>query len=283
MSRELNLSDRDLFIRRLAQQTSLRIPGSLFRNNQPITQDKRSTYLHNLLTHDPGVFLERHGDDLLANELEYFSPLRRTSYEVDFYMKLLEDKDRSNVREKPATGAPPSSCPAENKNAAAKNRRLAKLELLEKEGYFTTEAMRSREPYLYHLYIGQYISHPGVGSEVNTAFSAAEDDEKSKKAPASSEEIEAPTARSAVAQLAGTIMDQHDELEFMLRREAEREAYALQEEEDESEEEDEEKKKKGTNKGAVASAQGVERHSARHEANIHRDWPTPEELTHEQR
>ncbi|KAL4517670.1 hypothetical protein Ndes2526A_g02056 [Nannochloris sp. 'desiccata'] len=71
-------------------------------------------------------------------------------------------------------------------------------------------------------------------------------------------------------------MDQHDELELMFRREAEREAYALQEEENESESEEEEE-------GETVAAKGVERQSARNEASIPEEWPTPEELTHEQR
>lgn len=279
MSRESSLSYRDLIIERLAQQTSLRIPGPLSRNDEPISEEKLSTYLRNLLTHDPGVFLERHGDDLLATELEYFSPLRCSSYEVDFYMKLLEVKNKSNDREKAATGASPSSSGA-RKNAAAKNRRLAKLELLDKEGYFDMEAMRSREPYLYHLYIGQYILQPGASClEVDNNNTAAVEGEKhSKKAQVTgvAEENEVPAVRSAAAQIAGSIMDQHDELELMFRREAEREAYALQEEENESESEEEEE-------GETVAAKGVERQSARNEASIPEEWPTPEELTHEQR
>jgi len=278
MGRESSPPDQiNLIIGRLAQQTSLRIPASLSRNDEPITQETRFAYLRNLLTHDPGVFLERYGDDLLEIELEYFIPLRRTSYEIDFYMKLLEDKNTSNVRGKAATVASPSA--VARKNAAVKNRRLAKLELLEKEGYFKMEAMRSREPYLHHLYIGQYSLHPNAGLEVDNA-TAAEGEEHSTKLPATegAEKNEAPPARSAFAQLADTLMDHHDELNLMLRRESEREAYARQEEQSETEEDEDEEED-----GEAEGAQVVERELIRNESSVPGDWPAPEELTHEER
>jgi hypothetical protein len=261
---------RDLIIDRLSQLSSLRLPGQGTYPDKSTTVEKRSIYLRNLITHDPGVFLERHGDHLRTVELEYFSCLRSSSYEVDFYMKLLEDKaayEAAGTR-----GVAPLNSRATKKiAAAAKNRRLAKLEVLEKEGYFKMEAMRSREPYLYHIYIGQYTS--GASSPVEEENNADAKEEKEKIAEEkASAPIETEAVRSATAQLAGNIMDQHDELELLLRREAEREAYALQEQENESEEEEEDEE-------AVTAP----RPSDRNEANIPGEWPAPEALTHEQR
>ena len=288
MAPESTLSDtsdlRNVIINRLAEQTSLRIPGQLSRNDEPITLEKRSVYLRNLLTHDPGVFLERHGDQLVGEELiNYFGPLRATSYEVDFYMKLLEDKIVPVAETAPdPTSASPTSSSA-RKKSTAKNRRLAKLGLLEKEGYFKLEAMRSREPYLYHLYIGQYslqVSSPleeenGGLEEVSTE--GTENEEVLLKQASATKEASSIVS-SAAAQLVENILDKHDELDLMVRREAERESYALQEEESESEEEEDEKEKDG----GKGMAKGGGR-TTRNDAEIPGEWPTPEELTNEQR
>jgi Coiled-coil domain containing protein (DUF2052) len=271
----LSNNHRDLIIERLAQQTSLRLPGQLSRNEGLITEEQRSIYLRNLLTHDPGVFLERHGDELFATELEYFHPLRSSSYEIYFYMKLLENKftDTSNTGAA-AKGTAPSSG-GTRKNAAVKNRRLAKLEVLEDEGYFKMEAMRSREPYLYHLYIGQYTVQPRIVLE----------EEIETKPPSAIEEGAAGAAdvlalRSAAQQLAGDIMDQHDKVDLLLRREAERETYALREQEEESESEETEEDDKEERVVAVLSE---ERSLDGDQANIPGEWPAPEDITHEQR
>lgn len=277
---------------RLGQLDSLRLPGRLSRDNQPVSIDIKTQYLGNLLTHDPGVFLERHGELLIEKEITAFQAIRNSSYEVDFYLKLLEDKPKiansvnsSNGNRR--KGVLPLGPPA-------KNRRLARMQQLEQTGYFSEEAMRQREPYLYHLYIGQYAidrtsdSMPGVRPE-NTNHSnglnhvPADLKEGSKrKEPAASKDTEEllPSREgreagqgSSSAALAGSILDRQDELELLLRREAEREAYAMQESEEESEEEEKERDKDT----------GVDRSQGMEEGGPAGEWPPPEDITEEQR
>jgi hypothetical protein len=224
----------DVIITRLAQQTYLRVPGQL---DQSITVEKRFKYLRNLITHDPGVFLERHGDALNAPELDYFQALRSSSYEVDFYMKILEDKAATTSAA--ATDTPGAHPPPPGGAKRIANRRLAKLEILEQQGYFRMEAMRSREPYLYHLYIGKYIDQPFGSIKEENAVAT-------ENAPTSG-------TSTAIAQLTESILEKHDQLDLMIRSEAEREALRLIEEETESEEEEEEEE----DDEAVA-AKGVE-------------------------
>lgn len=129
---------------RLAALPDLRLPAQL---RSGASEQRKKEYLQALLLHDPGVFLERHGSSLSASERKLFHPLRG-DYEVDFYLRLLEDgrdeKKRSQV---------------------SRNRRLAAMNRLLKEGtYFSEKEMRDRQPGTYHQYIGQY--HPPEVPEV---------------------------------------------------------------------------------------------------------------------
>ena len=119
---------------RLAEDPALRLPGNLTKSGEQPSAEKRQEYLRALLLRDPGVFLERHGDQLDAKELAAFEPLRGGSYEVDFYMKLLEDKQDQHKQD-----------------TDRKNRRLAYMNRLLHEGtFFSDDAMKERQPYLHH-------------------------------------------------------------------------------------------------------------------------------------
>jgi len=81
----------------LAADGALALPSNL-SNKPPTLQDKES-YLKALLHHDPGVFLERHGKLITLEQRAAFESLRENSYEIDFYLKHLEDKMETEVRD----------------------------------------------------------------------------------------------------------------------------------------------------------------------------------------
>lgn len=119
---ELQTQDLDSISERL-KDIPLKLPRSV--GEEPGAEAKR-TYLKRLLKRDPDVFLERHGTDLTPRERALFEPLRPDSFEVDFYMRRLED-DRT------ISNAPTP--------AVVRNRRLAKLNRLTADDFFS-EACR---------------------------------------------------------------------------------------------------------------------------------------------
>jgi hypothetical protein len=94
---------------RLASLTNLRLPAQLRRQPEGPSNQDRHRYLSQLLLHDPGVFLERHGSSLTPAELSNFHSLRG-DYEVDFYLKVLEDEQAQHTKKR---------------DTVARNRRLA--------------------------------------------------------------------------------------------------------------------------------------------------------------
>eukprot|EP00887_Chlorella_sp_A99_P000172 scaffold13.g172.t1 len=141
-----------------------------------VPEAKRHEYLQALLLRDPGVFLERHGELLTPEERGAFDCLR-ASFEVNFYLKLLEDQEAAAAGAATGAGstagaggsaAGPAGAPAPPRAAApappaprlaprVKNRRLAAMNRLLAEGvFFSDGAMRRRQPALHHQYIGQY-------------------------------------------------------------------------------------------------------------------------------
>ena len=97
----LEKKDIDLISNTLSQSQSLKLPARL--STEPISSTNRRQYLHALLSHDPGVFLERHGQLLSAAQRKCFEPLRNEAYEVDFFLKLLEDEDKAHSNEAQAS------------------------------------------------------------------------------------------------------------------------------------------------------------------------------------
>lgn len=134
-----------LLTSRLVEDPGLRLPGSLTQLSTATdagAKSARSDYLSAILSKDPGVFLERHGELLTASELMLFESLR-TDYEVNFYFRQLQQQ------------LEPVS--PEHLSAQTKNRRLAQLNRLIDEGtYFEDGAMRCRAPLLHQQYVGQY-------------------------------------------------------------------------------------------------------------------------------
>ena len=100
----------------------LKLPRSL--GDHPAAASKQE-YLAKLLSRDTGVFLERHGEALSTNERALFQPLRTGNFEVDFYMRQLEQTD----------GDQHSSSSADR--ATVRNRRLAKLNRVDADDFFS--------------------------------------------------------------------------------------------------------------------------------------------------
>ncbi|KAG7536117.1 hypothetical protein ISN44_As13g000820, partial [Arabidopsis suecica] len=108
------------------------------------SSDQRKSILLDLLRRDPAVFLERYGSELLVDELREFDAMKH-DYEVDWHLK--------NLRKKIS----PTSEELKSRSVAVRNRRLAYLNKLVSEGqYFSEDAMRDREPYLHHEYVGKF-------------------------------------------------------------------------------------------------------------------------------
>uniref|UniRef100_A0A1J3IYF5 Coiled-coil domain-containing protein 97 n=1 Tax=Noccaea caerulescens TaxID=107243 RepID=A0A1J3IYF5_NOCCA len=108
------------------------------------SSDQRKSILLDLLRRDPAVFLERYGTQLSVDELVEFDGLKH-DYEVDWHLK--------NLRKKLS----PTSEEIKSRCVAVRNRRLAYLNKLISEGqYFSEDAMRDREPYLHHEYVGKF-------------------------------------------------------------------------------------------------------------------------------
>ncbi|CAF2111788.1 unnamed protein product [Brassica oleracea] len=108
------------------------------------SSDQRKSILLDLLRRDPAVFLERYGSQLSLDELLAFDALKH-DYEVDWHLK--------NLRKKIS----PTSGELKSRSVAVRNRRLAYLNKLVSEGqYFSEDAMRDREPYLHHEYVGKF-------------------------------------------------------------------------------------------------------------------------------
>lgn len=82
LSPSLQPAEVEQIASRLADDPLLRLPGSLTQTRSSAdSRCARSEYLAALLSRDPGVFLERHGELLPASDLSMFQRLR-TDYEV---------------------------------------------------------------------------------------------------------------------------------------------------------------------------------------------------------
>lgn len=191
--KELSSDEVESIVAALAESDALGLPARLSKGS--ITNREKHQYLQALLRHDPGVFLERHGKLVSKEQRAFFEPLRNESYEVDFYLKLYGDEDQQEhmkvriqeikklasslhtLRElRPNNNVSAAnvelSITEEGRNnchdskadvcllqgsasATAKNRRLAKMTRLAKEGYFDVEVARKRAPLLHHHFLGQ--------------------------------------------------------------------------------------------------------------------------------
>ncbi|XP_039806244.1 coiled-coil domain-containing protein 97-like isoform X2 [Panicum virgatum] len=133
----------DRIATRLSAVEGLYFPSSFLSSSPaagPPSSPRRRAELRALLARDAPLFLERYGSALSAGELAAFDALS-PDYEVDWHLRRLRAA---------AAGAPPPA-------ARVRNRRRAYLDRLVREGdYFSEEAMREREPYLHHEYLGRF-------------------------------------------------------------------------------------------------------------------------------
>ncbi|XP_008802522.1 coiled-coil domain-containing protein 97 [Phoenix dactylifera] len=139
---------------RLASIEGLYFPGAIRRQTPDASQ--RKSALLDLLSRDAPIFLERYGSELTADELREFEVLK-ADYEVEWHLNHLR------------RGRSPTAEEARARSVTVKNRRRAYMELLVRGGeYFSEDAMREREPYLHHEYLGRFqdpscrvLSRPG--------------------------------------------------------------------------------------------------------------------------
>ncbi|KAL5224701.1 hypothetical protein ABZP36_011340 [Zizania latifolia] len=128
---------------RLSAVDGLYYPTSFLRATPPPSPGDRRAALLALLARDAPLFLERYGAALSPGELAAFDALAG-DYEVGWHLRRL----------RAASAKPPAS--------RVRNRRRAYLDRLVREGdYFSEEAMREREPYLHHEYLGRFQDPTG--------------------------------------------------------------------------------------------------------------------------
>ncbi|KAL5064224.1 hypothetical protein RYX36_025961 [Vicia faba] len=123
------------------------------RAQQPtatLPSQRKSIFL-DLLSRDTALFLERYGSNLTCTELTEFDSMKH-DYEINWHVTRL----RSLLSPTPAE--------LRKRSVRAKNRRRAYLDRLVIGGqYFSEDAMRDREPYLHHEYVGKFQDRVGRG------------------------------------------------------------------------------------------------------------------------
>jgi len=209
-SRQLSDSAAQAIAERLSALSDIRLPSQLTRENE-VTVDEIQNYFLKLLSNDPGVFLERHGELLLGKERDAFECLRTDNYEVDFHLKRLEDGTENHIKKS-------------KRVTQVKNRRFVAMQKLDSNtDFFSEDAIREREPYLHHLYLGQY-GVEGECDEEGRGHTTRKDGNRDD------------------ATFAAQLVMQQEEMELLVRRKVERDRCADierdQEEEDEEEIED---------------------------------------------
>ncbi|KAJ7944663.1 coiled-coil domain-containing protein 97 [Quillaja saponaria] len=134
---------------RLSSLENLYFPRAL-QSNATDPSQRKSIFL-DLLSRDTALFLERYGSQLTCNELSEFDVLN-DDYEISWHLKHL----RSIMS--------PTSEDLKTRSVTVKNRRRAYLDKLISDGkYFSEDAMRDREPYLHHEYVGKFQEPSGRG------------------------------------------------------------------------------------------------------------------------
>ncbi|CAL9071529.1 unnamed protein product [Musa textilis] len=139
---------------RLASVDGLYFPCAMHREAPDHAQ--RKSALLDLLSRDAPIFLERYGSELTSDELHEFEKLNQ-DYEVGWHLNRLR------------RGRNPTAEDDRTRSVTIKNRRRAYMERLVHDGeYFSEDAMREREPYLHHEYLGKFqdpagrsLSRPG--------------------------------------------------------------------------------------------------------------------------
>ncbi|MED6136717.1 hypothetical protein PIB30_058412 [Stylosanthes scabra] len=197
---------------------------------------QRKQIFRDLLSRDVALFLERYGSELTSNELGEFDSMK-DDYEVNWHVKRL----RSIMN--------PTSKELRMRSVTVKNRRRAYLDKLVSDGhYFSEDAMREREPYLHHEYVGKFQDQSGRGM-------ARPGERWSETLMRRCEEAELVAKIRVEQQRMGVAERDWVGNERFQEEEEEEEEEEEDEDEEEEEEQDEERKKDGSN------TQFAERHS----------------------
>ncbi|MBA0680474.1 hypothetical protein Goari_012168, partial [Gossypium aridum] len=142
MERKVSEEAMETITERLSALDNLYFPRAL--QSSASDPSNRKSILHDLLSRDVPVFLERYGSQLTSDELHEFDALN-DDYEVNWHLKHLRSK------------MSPTSEELKLRSVTVKNRRRAYLNKLVCDGhYFSEDAMREREPYLHHEYLGRF-------------------------------------------------------------------------------------------------------------------------------
>ncbi|KAK9667936.1 hypothetical protein RND81_13G021900 [Saponaria officinalis] len=138
----VSIEAKEKISERLSSFDNLYFPRALLPRAS--TPSLRKSLLLDLLSRDVAVFLERYGPQLTSQELQEFDVLK-DDYEINWHIKHL----RSLLS--------PTSEQRRLQSLTIKNRRRAYMDKLVSEGnYFSEDAMREREPYLHHEYLGKF-------------------------------------------------------------------------------------------------------------------------------
>ncbi|XP_028762225.1 coiled-coil domain-containing protein 97-like isoform X2 [Neltuma alba] len=134
---------------RLSPLENLYFPRAL--QSAAADPSQRKAIFSDLLSRDVALFLERYGSLLTSNELREFDALK-SDYEINWHLKRLWSI------------MSPTSEELRMRSVTVKNRRRAYLDKLMCDGdYFSEDAMREREPYLHHEYVGRFQDQSGRG------------------------------------------------------------------------------------------------------------------------
>jgi len=140
---------------RLSSQPDLALPAYMSRDRLPPDAAEITSHIIGLLQRDPAVFLERYGPLLQPQEISMFEPLREINYEIDYWLRHVQQQHEQLEVSSSNQGN------SHQLSTTVKNRRLAYMQRLQKQGdYFSEDSMRTREPLIWHEYVGQHEGHP---------------------------------------------------------------------------------------------------------------------------
>nr|XP_043630975.1 coiled-coil domain-containing protein 97 [Erigeron canadensis] len=139
---------------RLSHLENLYFPRA--QQSSAIDPSQRKSIIQDLFNRNLPVFLERYGSLLTLEELKEFDILS-DDYEINWHLNHL----RSLIS--------PTLEDVKTRSAKVKNRRRAYMDRLMFDGnFFSEDAMRDREPYLHHEFVGKFqdqserrMSRPG--------------------------------------------------------------------------------------------------------------------------
>eukprot|EP00808_Paulinella_micropora_P004207 g19566.t1 len=116
-------------------------------NAQKLSETQIHDLLLSQLSQDPGLFLEKYGE--LLHEFDFFYAYQ-DNYAVAHYLGCYDKSKKPTGRE--------GQRAKEKQAALAKNRRYRYMQKMLEEGstFFSLSEMASRQPELYHQYIGQH-------------------------------------------------------------------------------------------------------------------------------